>query len=207
VIIACRTFVKLNTRKMKKLITILFVAVLSINASAQDFEKNGNYVTVGYGLDLYGHPGGSSGLGLGPIMASYERGITDILGIGRIGVGGGVAFSRYSYKNSQLFFNFSDEYRYKTSRVTIFAKGAYHFEFDIEKMDVYAGVGAGLNLDSEQESYYVNGILQSQAKNSRTSVVHYVFVGIRYYFTDSFGVYAEAGDGIVNLNAGVVFKL
>ena len=164
------------------------------NSSAQDFVKGGNYVSVGYGVDAGGLPGNFSGLGLGPVSATYERGVTDIIGIGRIGAGGGIAFSHYSYKtNSAIWLE------YKTNRITPFVRATYHFEFDIEKMDVYAGVGVGVNIDSERQKS--NGVSSTKALPA-----HLIVAGIRYYFSDFFGVYFEVGDGIANVNGGIVLS-
>lgn len=192
---------------MKKIIILLFLSILSVEANAQEFEKNGNYVTAGYGLNFRGIPGTGVGIGLGPIMATYERGVTDILGIGRIGAGGGIAFSSYNYNNKgALFLLGSTENKYKTNRVTPFIKATYHFEFDIEKLDVYAGVGVGVNIDFDKDTYYVNGSLISESKDTNARPIHYIVAGARYYFSEAFGVYAEVGDGIANINAGVVFS-
>lgn len=196
---------------MKNLLALLFVVAVSSVTFAQDFENKGNYITIGYGVDLGGRPGTGTivhkGIGLGPIMATYERGITDVLGIGRIGVGGGVAFSIYNYNSSNNNNFFSNEYKYSTNRISLFVRAAYHFEFDIENLDVYAGVGGGVNIDNTKEEYFVNNNLQSNAKRSNVGGVHYIFGGARWYFSKAFGVYVEVGDGISNVNGGVVFSL
>lgn len=178
---------------MKKGI-LLIVCLLSFSSAfSQEFVKGGNYVTVGYGLDPYrgnhyiGHGGG----------VAYERGVTDVLGIGRIGAGGGISTMFYNYRTNITDFN--------TARLTFSARATYHFEFDIPKLDVYAGVGFAFNVDFEETN-----IVGFNNKTKNTNVgrpnYHQVFAGIRYYFTDSFGVYAEAGHGHRALNAGVVFS-
>ena len=51
---------------------------------AQDFENKGNYMSVGVGTDLFvSHA--DDGFAVGPFLINYERGITDIIGIGRFG--------------------------------------------------------------------------------------------------------------------------
>jgi hypothetical protein len=193
---------------MRKAI-LLFVCVLGLNTvNAQDFEKGGNYVTIGYGLDPWGHHvnnGNAWGnakyrkTSIGPSILTYERGVTDVLGIGRIGAGGGIAHSIYTQKWTDNNY----EYKDVRQRISFIARVAYHFEFDIEKMDVYAGVGAALHhyTDSEKDNI---GFIDS--RNTSIGLGHYVFAGIRYYFTDVIGVYAEAGHGLAALNGGLVFK-
>ncbi len=194
---------------MKNLIALLFVLVMGATTYAQDFEKGGNYITIGYGVDVSGLPGHSSyrKFGIGPVMASYERGITDIIGIGRIGVGGGIAWSHYSYNAYDPLFGWvTNDYITSANRFTVFARAPYHFELDIDGLDLYAGAGFGINFDSEKYDYWLNGNIV-EGRRSSVGVVHYIFAGARWYFSDAFGVYLEVGDGISNVNAGVVFAL
>ena len=184
---------------------------MSINlVMAQDFEKGGNYITLGFGLDPYGRANKySAGINnkytaLGPIILAYERGITDVLGIGRIGVGGAVGQSFYtskSYTNDNLY-----EYKSTRYRTSIAFRAAYHFEFGVEKMDVYAGIGGAVHIITD--SYTTNNPNDPNYAYKRGSVSGgpSVFGGIRYYFTNNFGVYAEAGYDISAVNGGLVFK-
>ena len=198
---------------MKKQLLLIVIIFIIGNSFAQDFEKGGNYITTGFGFDPWGYHGVGNAFGtykkssIGPIVATYERGITDVLGIGRIGVGGSFAQSWYTqkYKYSTV------EDIYRTSRFSFMAKAAYHFEFGVDKMDVYAGVAAGVNFYTDKDVVFypfnVNANNQGYV-TSRSSYVrpaHYEFIGIRYYFVPSFGVYAEAGYGLAALNAGMVF--
>jgi len=197
---------------MKKHLLFAICALCIGSSYAQDFVKGGNYVTVGYGLDPWGHRGLGAGNAwgtykkstIGPIVATYERGITDVLGIGRIGVGGGVGQTFYTEKYNWNIGGVEDVYR--TSRLSISVRGTYHFEFDVPKMDVYAGVGGGLYIFTDTDKEY-NAITASYAttKKSRLGGGYHVFAGIRYYFTPVFGVFAEAGHGHRALSGGMVF--
>jgi len=198
---------------MKKAVLFIICFLVTGLLSAQDFRKDGNYINLGYGLDPWGSALYTSSLGsvnrtnIGPIMLMYERGVTDVLGIGRIGVGGGLAQSFYSQRHTYL----GIEDRYNTSRTSIVARGAYHFEFDIPKLDVYAGLGGAFHLYSDKDEVY-NPFSSSAdadgyvvARDSRVGAGHYVFAGVKYYFTDAFGVYAEVGHGLVAFNGGMSF--
>jgi len=183
---------------MKKGI-LLIVCLLSFSSVySQDFEKGGNYISIGYNLDPFR---GNNYMGHGGSFA-YERGITDVLGIGRIGVGGSVSTMLYNYNSTVLF----NDHKHNVVRVSIGARATYHFEFDVPKMDVYAGVGAVFNIDIEEEKF--NGTTvkkETHIGGNGTRSFHQVFAGIRYYFTDAFGVYAEVGHGHRLANIGVVF--
>lgn len=180
---------------MKKGLLIL-VSLLSLNFGyAQDFEKNGNYITVGYVLDPFSY----NRLGNG-VSVAYERGITDVLGIGRIGVGGSLETSFYTYKYSNGWGTYND----KRFRVTFSPRAAYHFEFGVPKMDVYAGVGGAIHFDTDTDYKWVGNTYVARTSTTVRGG-HYVFGGIRYYFTDAFGVYAELGHGHRVFSGGVVF--
>lgn len=196
---------------MKVVVLSVLFAVLAPNVKAQAFANKDNVITLGFGFDPYYRNGYSNGwgngyryTGVGPIMLTYERGITELLGIGRIGVGGGVGQSFYTSKWSTG--NGAYESIDRTSRTAIFARCAYHFDFGIDKMDVYAGVGAGVYVYNRK--YTSSNPFDTYVHTSGGSVDggHYVFGGIRYYFTDAFGVYAEVGHGLTALNGGFAFK-
>ena len=193
---------------MKKVLMLIACVMTVMVASAQDFEKGGNYITIGYGLDPWGHHVNSGNAWgnahyrktvIGPSILTYERGITDVLGIGRIGVGGGFAHSIYTQKWTDNGY----EYKDIRQRLSFIAKAAYHFEFDVDKMDFYAGVGVGVHHYTDRES---DSFGYDKKHPSHIGVGHYVFAGIRYYFTDAIGVYAEAGHGLAALNGGLVVK-
>lgn len=177
---------------MKQLLTTVFFSLILTGAFAQDFEKGGNYIITGFGFDPYYHPLGN--YGIGPVIVGYERGVTDILGIGRIGAGG--TFAATFYPGTYL-----NGVHYTGSRFSIVGRAAYHFEFDVPGMDVYAGAGIGVHILNEPyyNYYYAYGTV------SRVTVATRVFGGIRYFFVPAFGVYAEAGYGLSALNGGMVF--
>ncbi len=184
--------------------------IVSPTIFAQAFEKDKNYITLGYGLDPYGHANkyylgfNHKKASIGPFILTYERGITDVLGIGRIGVGGALAQTFYtskSYTGNNLY-----EYKSNRSRTTFALRAAYHFDFGIEKMDVYAGIGGALHIITDK--YSTDNPFDPTYGYKRNSVSGgpSVFGGIRYFFANGFGIYAEAGYDISALNGGFVFK-
>lgn len=177
---------------MKKIGILLAFLCLATGSFAQDFEKGGNYICLGYGFDPYYKPLGH--YGVGPIILNYEHGVTDVLGIGRIGAGGGFAATFYpgTYYNG---------IRYTGYRFSITARATYHFEFDIPKLDVYAGIGGALHIDREP---YTSVFLVNSYRNSVRGS-HYVFAGVRYFFVPAFGVFVEAGHGHRAAAGGMVF--
>lgn len=195
---------------MKKLAIALMCLIVSPTIFAQAFEKDANFITLGFGLDPYGRATKyNAGFGykqtsIGPIILTYERGITDLLGIGRIGVGGAVAQTFYTGKS--YLGNNGYEYKSNRSRTTLAFRAAYHFDFGVEKLDVYAGIGGAFHIYSDSDK--TNNPFDPAYNKRRMTVGGgpSVFGGVRYLFTNNFGVYAEAGYDISALNGGLVFK-
>jgi hypothetical protein len=90
----------------------------------------------------------------------------------------------------------------------VFAFGGranYHFNFEVDKLDVYAGLVLGWeigrwsssnNADDSWLRYYGN-----------YSGFHFGFhAGARYFFTRNIGAFAEAGYGLTYIKAGLSFK-
>ncbi len=185
---------------MKKVLSIIAIAMLSNLANAQAFENKGNYVNFGFGIDPFSNTienlyfTNYKHTKIGPVVLGYERGITEKLGIGRIGVGGIIGQSFESYKNGN--------YYSKWMNTSVLVRGAYHFDFNIDKMDVYAGVGAGLTFSGSSKQNDATVYSQSSSVNGE----QYIFAGIRYYFNKNLGVYAELGEGFMLANGGLVLK-
>jgi hypothetical protein len=92
------------------------------------------------------------------------------------------------YKNGDLL-----GWRVTTSLV---GRAAYHFDFNIDKMNVSAGIWAGVNLP--RGKYKNNPSISLIQPN--------LFAGIRYYFTSSMAVYGELGYGVSSINIGLVYR-
>lgn len=170
---------------MKKLYILLIalsgVVFCSQTSIAQDvntsFQEGDIVINVGVGLGTTFSFGGTLGL---PLGGGVEYGITDA-----IGIGGDVGFA--SGDGLSVFY--------------IGAKGSYHFndllKIEDSKWDVYGGLGI------YYRSFNVSGI-NFGIGSGITAGIH---AGARYYFSDSFGVYAELGNSYAWLKAGVVLKL
>ncbi len=171
---------------MKKVIAIVTFVCFANLSNAQAFVKGGNYIHAGFGIQPYT---------LGPISIGYEKGITDIIGIGRFGVGGVLAHQFY-YGNSV-----SNTIQ---NRSLVMGRCAYHFDLDIDKMDVYAGAAVAIQFNGaikDRNTGFVYG-----SNSARISPFPTVFGGIRYYFMDQFAVYAEVGYGLGYLSGGIVYR-
>ncbi|SIS99090.1 hypothetical protein SAMN05421766_106136 [Zobellia uliginosa] len=175
---------------MRKSITLLAVFTFLVQfASAQEFEVGSNVINAGIGLG--GYYGGYNTSTESPVFsASYERGVWDMPGPGVISLGGYLGYKRFTYDSS------FDNYDYSWSYTTIGARGAYHYTgFDIDNLDVYGGVMASMRIYSGDNYSDLNSRPGASA-----------FVGGRWYFSDSFAGFAEAGYGSSFLTLGVSFR-
>ncbi len=177
---------------MKKLLVIIFAATFvfatsSITnfAQAQDtggIQEGDLVINAGIGFGTtFSTFGANFGL---PFGANVEYGITD-LETGSIGLGGDFGISSGS----------------GVTMTTFGARGSYYFNdlFDIENpdLDVYSGLGL----------YYRNFSISGTTSNWGTGVYAAFHAGVRYYFSDNIGGFAELGNNWGWLNLGVAIKL
>lgn len=182
---------------MKKTISLLALAVILLCAtqsiSAQEFGKGTNVINAGIGIGgnfYYGGLGTSSqSLGLN---LSYERGIWETGDFGIVSLGGYLGYK--SYTSEPQFGGGRYDYNY----TVIGVRGAFHYiGLDVENLDVYGGAMLSYNIASIDGDF-------SDGLNSRPSAT--IFVGGRWYFTEHFGVFAEAGYGVSILSLGAAFR-
>jgi hypothetical protein len=164
-------------KDMKKIFAVVVAAFLMISfVNAQTPSFNKGDKVLDITLGVPNLYG--YGWGIPPIIGSFEVGIVDgILEKAAVGVGGYAGFSSASWLGNSYFnFHFG-------------VKGAFHYPF-VDNLDTYAGIITGYSV-SDLASYGLDwgG-----------------FVGIRYYFSNSFGVNAEAGYGVTWLRGGITFK-
>lgn len=203
-------FVKTN-QPMKKLTLLSFLLLLTVAGYSQNSFYNNSYearnsgsfsqetsiVSFGFGFpnvpvnnyDVFGYNSNSSGVG--PLYVKYEHGfLRDEVGLGGV-IGNSFGSRKYSTDGKTKIF-----------AISFAVNGYYHFNklIPVEKLDVYAGAGLGLvsistkdddlNVDDTNVDFNLNGL-----------------VGARYYFTNSFGAYAEISyDGMSYSNIGVSLR-
>jgi hypothetical protein len=167
---------------IKQLAVLLVVMAVTATASfAQtSYAKGDNLLNVGLGF------GGGFGL---PIGVSFEHGVSDKISVG--------AYGAYASKSESLGF-YGD---YKYSYLLLAARGSYHFDFNVDKLDPYVGLILGYNVASVKVP--ASGIPAS----SGSAAIFGGHAGARYYLSEKLAVFGEVGYGIGTLNVGVAFKL
>ncbi|MBK6985002.1 MAG: hypothetical protein IPH32_09720 [Bacteroidetes bacterium] len=215
---------------MKK-ITLFTIALVSAilfhnKILAQDnsaFDKGTVVATAGYGFPdfyrtslrvSYNAYSSRSVRGFGPIILKGDYGIVKFKWGHSVGAGIVIGYSNtrvnYTYietkwnnGNGWNNYTYSQTDNYQT--ITIGARGSYHF-FTKEKVDCYANVGLGFNINtSTHTTDNPNGYTSYAA--SRSGLYNAFTVGIRYYFTKNIGVYSELGwDNSTPIQGGVAIK-
>lgn len=136
-----------------------------------------------------------NGAGFGPALkGSFEHGMWD-LGPGVITLGGEATLSffsqRYGQGSHETWLNF-----------ILGARGAYHYGWNVEGLDTYAGIPVGIGFCA----YFRDDVPGSRGY---TPVFPYggIFFGGSYFFNKKLGVNGEVGFNSTYANIGVVYRL
>lgn len=175
-------------RTFRSLLALATLVPLATNA--QIFEEGGKYLHLGIGVgSAYAYSG--STMGVPPIHASLEVGVTD-----KIGVGGLIGYTSSNYKETYF------DYSWKFSYLIIGARGAYHF-YNEDKWDAYGGLMLGYNVASAKwESNDPDLNESTYGEPSVGGIALGAFVGARYGLGDSGAIFAELGYSIAWLSLG-----
>lgn len=201
---------------MKKALVLVIVTVFALatvpNVKAQAWEKSTKVLALGFGASNFAHIYQSGTYygwygWNGPLTGQFnfqgEFGVHDYVGVGfTTGVGGraGYYWGRFNGYGSDgevnvpvgviVNFHFFQLIADKTGK-----------DIHSDKLDVYAGVDVG------------GGIAAQFLRNGNSQIIPIAFggvhAGVRYYFTDHFGINGEVGTpyGKGFFNGGVVFRL
>lgn len=169
----------------------------TIVSYGQTFEQGGKYLHFGIG---FGSPYALSGakVGLPPVHASLEVGVTD-----NIGIGGLVGYNTAKYESTF----FSDTYTWKYSYLLIGARGAYHFT-NVDKADIYLGAMLGYNVVSAKFESTSDTIDENDFTAASASGVAFGgFLGARKTLGEKVTIFGELGYSVAWLSVGVCLNL
>ncbi len=193
--------------------TIAALLLGSFQANAQAFPEGSNSISVGYGgvtllgsisknFDSYTDVNYS---GMGPIYFKYEHAMTDNLGLG---VNVAYAQNEWSYKYSDTDANNNSvTYTETTSRSTysILARLNYHIGSD-DKFDPYLGIGLGYrDATWKYDTTNPDGTTNVDISGLMPFGME-LTLGMRYFFTENIGLYAEFGAAKSVLQGGLAVK-
>jgi hypothetical protein len=180
---------------MKKLVTVSIIVLLStFFVRSQSFQVGDMVLNAGFGL---GRTYGSLGSSWLSITVTGERGFWEIGDFGVISIGALVGYQPGHIRNTD----------YRWNNFFVGPRGVFHFTIiPVEKLDVYAGIGLGLWLNSEPDYIWDPDDGWYYDKQINAHFYGGVFAGARYYFTDVFGVFGEVGYEVSWLKVGMSFK-
>jgi hypothetical protein len=90
---------------------------------------------------------------------------------------------------------------YKTSTFVVAGRSAWHHGWNINGLDTYAGLSAGVGFQHYQ--YDKNGYVNQ----NEVIPVFGGFVGASYFITPTFGFNVEAGNDITQIQGGIIIKI
>lgn len=176
---------------MKKLLFLFLAVFVASVVHAQPFQPGTSIIQGGIGL---GSNLGGLGKGRPAIAVSYEYGKWEVGGPGVISLGGYLGNTGYKYSTA----GYSQSWNY----TVIGFRSAYHYNgfTDVPQLDVYGGAMLSYN----NVSYKSSGFTGSNAYGS--GIGFSLYVGGRWFFSESFGAFAELGYGVSTLNLGVAYR-
>ncbi len=168
-------------------------------------------VKIGSGTEYYFDYGRKShqyDAGRSPVLAlAYEGGVSDLLGIGYIGLGveGGYAHAKHYHNH----FWASEADIYHVGMV-----GNYHFDFHMltkepvfEKIDLYAGLGFFFRYENRYATEGTNKDFEGVIQYNRSDYIFNGCIGGRYFFNDRISAMLQLGSSLTHADMGVTFKL
>ena len=185
---------------MKKLIIgCSLFCFIAVQASAQipSFNKGDNVASLGIGIG--GNMYSGSGIKRIPALSLYyENCVKDNLWDEKsaLGIGGMLGYASAKWEDS------GGLYGWKSSNIILGVRGAVHYAF-ADKLDTYAGLMLSYGIATSKQTGNWGTVTYNHVGGGFDLSL---FLGARYYFTDTFAVFAEVGYGVTVLNLGVSLK-
>jgi len=209
--------------KAIKIALPLLLLISSHTLNAQGYVEKQSAVTVGYGFPnlykallktsieanqqqgyYYDETFGYKVKGYGPLFVKYEYALTKLIGLGAsFGYWSTKFTETYNYQDgyydansaNYVYTEYQDVTEHHFSSLSAGARLNFHFGTQ-EKLDPYAGVAAGytsMNYTYKFSSTNPNTTDPPSISYSGIPVYFAITAGIRYYFTENIGAYAELG--------------
>lgn len=177
------------------------------------FNEGAMIFTVGYGVpNVYKWIFSSYKLihteaevkGMGPFHAKFEYGLAD-----KIGVGLNIDFATASIEWADIATKFGDTNHYNTgfkgNGIAVSVRGNWHF-YSTKKLDTYAGINFGYDFGA-MKFYSDDPNLVALLPDLSFPFVIGLTVGMRYYVSPNFAIYAELGYSKSLAQFGVSYKI
>ena len=152
-------------------------------------DKSSWILNLGVGFHGYGlaYLGRNDFFWIPPVRLSFDKNVA----LGDNGLpfffGGLVSYSGYGWKK-----------HYFRHRIGAAFRCGYHFNWDVDRLDTYAVTNFGANIHFSDDDFMPNPLEWVNIG---------INIGARYFVTDWFGFWAEAGVGsYYSVDIGIAFK-
>jgi tetrahydromethanopterin S-methyltransferase subunit E len=170
-------------------------------AAYPDSIAAGNFIInagIGFGNPLYGD------MVIPPLSVSVDYALP-LGGLPfTLGLFGGFTTSKYQYSYAGVAYG----YTYNYTGIAIAGRFAYHPNFGVKNLDVYAAMALGYYVYSAKAEY-TNWENLPKPDPKDYSTLYWGFnLGARYFFTGAVGAFMELGYSALSfITAGVTFKI
>ncbi len=185
---------------MKRLIFVAVLYITGVVCPIQSYSQGQldpvrlNSVTISANMGSGAHYFGN-GAGIGPAFKGYfEKGMWD-LGPGVVTLGGEFTTSFFGQR-------YGNDWHENWVNLIFGARAAFHYGWDVEGLDTYAGVPAGIGFCFHSEDDF-------PGSSGFTPVFPYFgfFMGASWFFNKQFGITGEVGYSSTNASIGVIYKI
>jgi hypothetical protein len=211
-------------KKMKKLIVVIFTAVLCLgfvpNTQAQEgYEGKKVYLDLAIGIPRNGiannllyNGSGYDRFSIPTLRANLEYGFNHFISGGLY-----AGYNHWGWRGQNTYFNNNGdlvtyEYKDQRSNLTLGVRATFHIwaflnkQLDLglgaDQLDLYASVMAGARIETTTKQNYT-----SKATSRNLYPQFGPIVGAKYYFINNMAVFIEAGYGASSFGLfGITFK-
>jgi hypothetical protein len=179
---------------------LTFLTAKSVHAAKGPLDpRDKDAMTLSFGIGPGTHFLGN-GFGFGPAFkAAFEKGMWKV-GPGVITLGGEFAVSYFTYK-------YYVGYKETWINFMFAARSSYHYGWNVEGLDTYAGVPAGIGFCAYTDSWTDAKFHYGYRGYHAVFPYFGIFVGASYYFNNIVGIYGELGYNSTYADLGVILKL
>ena len=168
----------------------------------EQVESNQNALTLGYGIGfsykqtsaLYKDEENYKSSTIGPLSLNFEKRLK------KFSIGGNLNYVKVSssWREVDPFSAKVIDYTINVSTIQVLGRLAYHFLPINKKFDSYIGAGFGYTHFTVIDKY-------SKIKMG-IPIGYSLYFGARYFPSNNFGVFIEAGAGLAVLNGGLALR-
>ena len=163
---------------------LIALCLLLLSPCYASAGEDSNYLfTLGFGP---GRNYSGNDVGFTPAFrATLERKLLDL---DRISLYGGAVLGYSSSKDEFKYFGITNTYRW--TNIKIAARGSFHYLWNGDRLDTYAGLSQGFRVVSFSQK---DDVTEGSESVSTTTSETGIFVGASYALSEHFGLFAEAG--------------